>query len=42
MLVLQMGQFKEVDSMPDDVKNTLMQVIGAYIRDFKTREAYAS
>jgi len=35
-----MDQFKEIDSMPENVKNTLMSVVAAYIRDFKTKEAY--
>ncbi|WMJ75293.1 helix-turn-helix transcriptional regulator [Cytophagaceae bacterium ABcell3] len=34
-------QFKEVDTMPDEDKNTLMKVINAYIRDFKTKSAYS-
>ncbi|WMJ73358.1 hypothetical protein RCC89_09305 [Cytophagaceae bacterium ABcell3] len=32
-------QFKEVDTMPEDDKVTLMKVISAYIRDFKTESA---
>lgn len=35
-------QFKEVDTMPDEEKSTLMKVISAYIRDFKTKNAYSS
>ncbi|MCX6272786.1 MAG: helix-turn-helix transcriptional regulator [Bacteroidetes bacterium] len=34
-------QFKEVDQLPDLEKNTILKVISAYIRDFKTRQAYA-
>lgn len=33
-------QFKEVDNLPDSEKSSLMTVISAYIRDFKTRQAY--
>ena len=33
-------QFKEVDNLPDSEKSSLMNVISAYIRDFKTRQAY--
>ena len=35
-------QFKEVDNMPEDAKEALMQVISAYIRDYRTRQAYNS
>ena len=35
-------QFKEVDNMPDNAKNSLMDVISAFIRDYKTRQAYAT
>jgi len=34
-------QFKEVDQLPDGEKITILKVISAYIRDFKTRQAYA-
>jgi transcriptional regulator with XRE-family HTH domain len=34
-------QFKEVDQLPEDDKKTILKVIAAYIRDFKTRQAYA-
>jgi transcriptional regulator with XRE-family HTH domain len=34
-------QFKDVDTMPDDEKNVIMKVISAYIRDFKTKNAYS-
>lgn len=33
-------QFKEIDIMPDDEKKTILKVISAYIRDFKTKQAY--
>jgi hypothetical protein len=33
-------QFKEVDNLPDSEKNSIMNVISAYIRDCKTRQAY--
>ena len=33
-------QFKEIDSMPDEDKKTIIKVVSAYIRDFKTRQAY--
>ena len=35
-------QFKEVDNMPDNAKGSLMDVISAFIRDFKNKQAYAS
>lgn len=34
--------FKEVDKMPEEFKSSLVDVIQAYVRDFKTRKAYAS
>jgi len=33
-------QFKEIDQMPEEEKKTILKVISAYIRDFKTRQAY--
>jgi len=35
-------QFKDIDNMPDKEKNSIMSVINAFIRDFKTQQAYAS
>ena len=35
-------QFKDVDSMPDKDKTTIMDVLNAYIRDFKARKAYTT
>jgi transcriptional regulator with XRE-family HTH domain len=34
-------QFREVELLPEDEKATLFKVVSAYIRDFKTRKAYA-
>ena len=34
------NQFKEVDNLPDNEKGSLMTVISAYVRDYKTRQAY--
>lgn len=36
-----LNQFQIVDTMPENDKFALMHVINAYIRDFKTRQAYA-
>ncbi len=33
--------FKAIDKMPDELKQPLIAVIEAYIRDVKTRQAYA-
>ena len=33
-------QFKEIDYMPDNLKNALMTVISSFIRDFKTQQSY--
>jgi transcriptional regulator with XRE-family HTH domain len=35
-------QFREIDQMPDNEKSTIIKVISAYIRDYRTRQAYAS
>jgi transcriptional regulator with XRE-family HTH domain len=34
--------FKEIDVMPEKEQGMLLHYINAYIRDFKTRKAYAS
>lgn len=34
-------QFKDIDNMPDKEKNSIMSVINAFIRDFKTQQAYS-
>jgi transcriptional regulator with XRE-family HTH domain len=36
-----MRYFKEMDVLPDSEKNTLVKLIGAYIRDYKAKLAYA-
>jgi transcriptional regulator with XRE-family HTH domain len=35
-------QFKKVEQLPDDEKNTVVRVISALVRDFNARQAYAS
>ena len=35
-------KFKEMEQLPQNELDVLMKVIGAYIRDFKTKQAYAS
>lgn len=35
-------KFKEIEEMPESEQQSILNVIGAYIRDFKTRQAYAS
>lgn len=35
------NQFKEIESLPSSDRTTITKVISAYIRDFKTRQAYA-
>jgi len=40
--VVLLKQFKEVDQLHDNEKSALMTVISAFIRDAKTRQAYAS
>lgn len=34
-------QFKEIDQMPENEKATIIKVVSAYIRDYRTRQAYA-
>lgn len=33
-------RFKEVEMLPEREQSVLMEVIGAYIRDFRTKHAY--
>jgi transcriptional regulator with XRE-family HTH domain len=35
-------QFKEVDNLPDDLKHSILDVIKAFTRDFRSRQAYIS
>jgi len=35
-------QFREIDQMPENEKSTIIKVVSAYIRDYRTRQAYAS
>jgi transcriptional regulator with XRE-family HTH domain len=34
--------FKDVEQLPDDEQNTVLKFLGAYLRDFKAKQAYAS
>lgn len=33
--------FKEVDSMPEDLKTALLKVIEAYVQNYKAKQAYS-
>jgi transcriptional regulator with XRE-family HTH domain len=33
-------RFKEVEALPEREQTVLMEIIGAYIRDFRTKQAY--
>jgi len=35
------NQYKELASLPKEEKNIVLKFIGAYIRDFKAKQAYA-
>lgn len=35
-----LNSFKEIDALPEEEQSTIIKVIHAYIRDFKTRQAY--
>ena len=37
-----LNQFIEVDQLPDNEKNTILKVVSALVRDYKTKQAYAS
>ncbi len=34
-------QFKQLDQLPEDEKNSILKVVNALIRDFKTKQAYS-
>lgn len=33
-------QFKQVEELPKDEQNTIIKFVGAYLRDFRTKQAY--
>jgi hypothetical protein len=35
-------QYKEVDQLPAEERNTVIRVVSALLRDYKTRQAYAT
>jgi transcriptional regulator with XRE-family HTH domain len=35
-------QFKEVDNLPDKLKHSILDVIKAFTRDFRSQQAYSS
>lgn len=35
-------QYKEVDQLPADERSAIIKVVGALLRDYKTRQAYAT
>lgn len=37
-----LNSFKEIDSLPEEEQNIIIKVVHAFIRDYKTRIAYAS
>ena len=36
------NQYKDIATLPKEEKTTVLKFIGAYIRDFKTKQAYSS
>jgi transcriptional regulator with XRE-family HTH domain len=34
-------QFKDIENLPDEEQLTVIKFLGAYIRDFKTKQSYA-
>lgn len=37
-----LSQFKQVEQLPEEEQMTIIKFVGAYLRDFKTKQAYAS
>ena len=37
-----LNHFKEVENLPEKDKNVILNVIGAFIRDFKAKQAYSA
>lgn len=35
-------QFKDVENLPEEEQITVIKFLGAYLRDFKTKQSYAS
>ncbi|MBR9830733.1 helix-turn-helix transcriptional regulator [bacterium] len=35
-------QFKQVEELPKEEQSTIIKFVGAYLRDFQTKKAYAS
>ncbi|MFW5872940.1 MAG: helix-turn-helix domain-containing protein [bacterium] len=35
-------RFKEVETLPEREQSVLLEIIGAYIRDFRTKQAYVA
>jgi len=35
-------QFKQVEDLPEEDRLTVIKFLGAYLRDFKAKQAYAS
>lgn len=33
-------QFKDVEKLPERERSVILEIIGAYLRDFKTKQAY--
>jgi|DewCreStandDraft_4_1066084.scaffolds.fasta_scaffold483327_1 hypothetical protein len=33
--------FKEVGSMPDELKNTLLKIIEAYVQNYRTKQTFS-
>lgn len=37
-----LNQFKQVEELPEDEQITVLKFLGAYLRDFKTKQSYVS
>jgi len=35
-------QFKQIEELPEEDQKTVLRFVGAYLRDFKAKQAYAS
>ena len=34
-------QFKQIEQLPDEEQHTVLKFLGAYLRDFRAKQAYA-
>jgi DNA phosphorothioation-dependent restriction protein DptG len=37
-----LNQFKQIEELPEEEQTTVLKFLGAYLRDFRTKQSYAS